>query len=237
MLEPALNLALLASPLCFLAYWIAYAAKDEVSWPRSLLKTLATLLPALVGLAITRSGGLQLIYLGLAFGALGDFALSRRGEPAFLAGMAAFVLGHLLYAYALWQRSQAMIAADLPGDSGSISALQILALALLAALMLSTELWLAPRTATLRWPVRGYVVVIGAMAATAILLAPNSGHVLLRLGAALFVLSDGLLALRRFVVTAPVWQSRLSLALWPAYWLGQMLIAYGAIVYWIYPKG
>ena len=128
MLEPALNLALLASPLCFLAYWIGYAARDEVSWPRSLLKTLATLLPALVGLAITRSGGLQLIYLGLAFGALGDFALSRRGEPAFLAGMAAFVLGHLLYAYALWQRSQVMIAADLPGDSGSISALQILSL-------------------------------------------------------------------------------------------------------------
>ena len=49
------------------------------------------------------------------------------------------------------------------------------------------------------------------------------------LGAALFVASDLLLALRLFVAQDAQAQRRLSLLLWPAYWGGQALILLGAI--------
>jgi len=109
--------------------------------------------------------------------------------------------------------------------------------ALLALLLISTEFWLAPRAGALRWPVRVYGLVIGAMAMTVILLPANGGDTILGLGAALFLLSDTLLALRLFVVTAPMRQRALSLAVWPSYWLGQSLILIGAVLYWDFPKG
>ena len=108
--------------------------------------------------------GLWPMALGLALGALGDSALSRRGQAAFLAGMAAFALGHLAYAAAFWGRAMSM------------QALAYWPFAVLLALLISTEFWLAPRTGDLRWPVRAYVVVIGIMAALAMALAPGAGR-------------------------------------------------------------
>ena len=100
------------------------------------------------------------------------------------------------------------------------------------ALVLSTEFWLAPRTGGLRWPVRIYVLLIALMGISALLLPVHPGQGWLRLGAVLFILSDLMLALQLFVVRDAGWQRRLALALWPAYWLGQALIAWGAVVFW-----
>ncbi|MBL9057204.1 MAG: lysoplasmalogenase [Rhodobacteraceae bacterium] len=220
-----LTLATLAAT----AYQYAFATRPEgqQSWTGSSVKTAATAALAAYGLA---TGAPGLITLGLALGALGDFALSRPGKTAFLAGMGAFAGGHLAYALAFWQRG-----AELGGPAFGPG--QIAALALLALLLISTEFWLAPRTGALRWPVRGYGLVIGAMAMTVILLPANGGDTILGLGAALFLLSDTLLALRLFVVTAPMRQRALSLAVWPSYWLGQSLILIGAVLYWDFPKG
>jgi len=106
------------------------------------------------------------------------------------------------------------------------------ALVALLALVLSTEFWLAPRTGGLRWPVRIYVLLIALMGISALLLPVHPGQGWLRLGAVLFILSDLMLALQLFVVRDAGWQRRLALALWPAYWLGQALIAWGAVVFW-----
>jgi hypothetical protein len=54
----------------------------------------------------------------------------------------------------------------------------------------------------------------------------------LRLGAALFILSDLMLALQLFVVKDAVTRTRLAMALWPASWVGQVLIAVGAVMLW-----
>jgi uncharacterized membrane protein YhhN len=213
---PEISLAL--SLACALAYWARYAATDTESLPRSLVKT--TTLLALLATALSLGQTPALILIGLGLGALGDLALSRRGEPAFLIGMAAFALGHLCYAAAFAQHAQS------PGWA------HILALAALLTLLLSTELWLAPRTGKLRWPVRGYTLVIGLMAASTILLAPAPYQTTIRLGAALFLLSDLLLALDLFVATQPQTRKRLALTLWPAYCLGQALILCGASRYW-----
>lgn len=236
---------------CFLAYWIIWSATPDSSLTGTCVKAGATggfaialLFGGSVGHAFMPLGSfLGLMGLGLAFGALGDFALARAGDRAFLTGMAAFALGHLIYAYALWRRTQNIIAMELPYDNGAtfagaaITAHQITALIVLAVLLASTEVWLAPHTAHLRWPVRGYVLVIGAMAASVIFLLPNGGTALLRLGAALFVLSDILLALKLFRVTTPQARAALSLTLWPAYWLGQVLLMVGAVLYEMFPKG
>lgn len=52
-----------------------------------------------------------------------------------------------------------------------------------------------------------------------------------RLGAALFILSDLMLALQLFVVKGEAVLRMLALALWSAYWTGQALILWGAVTY------
>ena len=206
----------LASFSGFVAYWLLWSYRDQVPMAGSLAKA------GSVGMLAVIAGmvGLWPMALGLALGALGDFALSRRGQAAFLAGMAAFASGHLAYAVAFWGRAMSM------------QALAYWPFTVLLALLISTEFWLAPRTGDLRWPVRGYVVVIGIMAALAMALAPGAGRGVLQIGVCLFVGSDLLLALRLFVVTDPPRQRALSLALWPSYWLGQVLILLGSLAYW-----
>lgn len=228
--EPRFLLIALAF-VCFLGYWIFWAARDQVNLTGAAIKTASTGLLAVVALNHPSSTYL-LIGLGLAFGALGDFALTRRSQTAFLRGMAIFAAGHMSYIAAFWMRAQTITERVPPVASSGPS---LAALIGLAVLLLSTELWLAPRTGALRWPVRGYVLVIGVMGLTALQLVPhpeNAGATYLRCGAALFILSDLLLALRLFVLPIGRAAHGLSLALWPAYWFGQWLILLGAGFYW-----
>lgn len=190
-----------------LTYSAAYCWRDGQSWSRSLIKSGSVAFLALAGGLM---GAPYWVVMGLGFGALGDFFLSRPGTSAFLAGMAAFALGHLAYALYFW------------GIGGAPFGPLALALIALAA---STELWLAPHTGALRWPVRGYVVVILLMALTAL----GQSVPLLSLGAGLFVISDTLLALVLFVPRIAPWRKVFAIMLWAAYWLGQFLILQGAL--------
>lgn len=197
------------SALLALFYLLFGAAQDQPGPGASAAKTASVALLALIALAV---GAPLPVTLGLAFGALGDFFLTRRGESAFLAGMAAFATGHLLYV--LWMFTPENAAR-------AVWALPVIALAL------SAEYWLLPRTGALVWPVRAYIWIIAAMAAAAATL-PDV-HRLAILGAALFLISDLLLSLRLFVTTDPTRQRLLSLLLWPAYWGGQALILLGSL--------
>lgn len=204
----------LLSVTAFVGYWVLWSHRDAVPMAGSVAKA-----AAVAALALVAAGaGLWPIALGLALGAAGDFALSRRGQAAFLAGMAAFALGHLCYAAAFWRAAGGLTLGHWAVLTG------------LLVLLLSTEIWLSPRTGALRWPVRGYVGVIGVMAAVAVMLP--AGAAVIQIGVASFVASDLLLALRLFVVTDPPRQRALSLVLWPAYWLGQLLILLGGLAYW-----
>ncbi len=78
---------------------------------------------------------------------------------------------------------------------------------------------------------RAYVGLIGLMG-LAVLFLPATGASCSFAGAALFIASDLLLALRLFVVRDPGLRRGLSLQLWPAYWLGQALIGWGAVLLW-----
>lgn len=200
---------------------IATGRPPAGAWGRSLVKTGATLGLVVWGLWSAAPGG---IVLGLALGAAGDFFLSRRCKPMFLAGMAAFAAGHLAYVAALWARA---------GDLGfaTPTPAQMAMLAALGLGVLALGLWLSSRAGALRLPVLGYTMVIGLMTATAVILPPHAGRGLIWLGAALFLGSDTLLALRMFVAGDRA-QKPLDLAVWPSYWLGQALILVGATAYW-----
>lgn len=152
-------------------------------WRRSLRKTLPV---ACFALSAWAGGGPWLLVAGLGLSAAGDFALSRPGERAFLAGMVSFALAHLAYIALILGAG-----VDLPGGRWP-------AMAGLLLLGVSTELWLAPHTGALRWPVRGYVVVILAMGISA--LGLPAGYGLAVAGALLFVLSDLILSVETFVL-------------------------------------
>lgn len=198
--------------LAALWFWVAHAGRAD-SAQASAVKTTSTAALALAGWVMGAPGG---IVAGLALGALGDFALSRPGPRWFLAGMGAFAAGHLAYVAAFLT---AFGPLSPPGPMGWAM------LAAIAALVLSTEVWLAPHTGALRWPVRGYALVIGAMAAAAVLLPPGFG--MMQMGAALFLASDLILALRLFRLKGETARLGASLVLWPAYWVGQGLILWG----------
>jgi uncharacterized membrane protein YhhN len=207
------------------AYWLVYAAREVKGWRGVAVKTASTALLAGLLVFVPAPGWFWLVPLGLAFGALGDLFLALRQALAFVAGMAAFGIGHLCYGGAFVLRSEEIGWGQVTGSEGAASLV-------LLALVLSTEVWMAPRAGELRWPARIYVVLIFLMGLSVIHLADHPGKEVLQLGAGLFVASDLLLAVQLFVLTSPAWQRRFAFVLWPMYWAGQALIAWGAVAFW-----
>lgn len=184
------------------------------SWLRSGVKTLPLLL---FTLAAGMMDAAPFLMGALFLSALGDLALSRRGNKAFLFGLASFALAHLVYTLHFLSLSGREI--------WEAFALAPLIAVLVLGLSLSAELWLSPHTGPLRWPVRFYIVLITAMGLSALTLPLGA----VALGAALFILSDLLLSLQLFrmgednpLVGPTGW------AIWAFYVLGQALILTGA---------
>lgn len=202
-------LLLLAAAALALVQGIFFATKGPGP-AKSVVKTGSVVALALVALLAGAPGW---IVAGLALGALGDLALSLSGTRAFLAGMAAFAAGHLCYALAFWG-----LGAGVPPLAATVALLTLGA---------STEVWLAPHTGALRWPVRGYVAVIVAMALAAMGLP--AGWTALTLGVLAFVASDLVLALEMFVLRDGPWRGRAKRLLWGLYWGGQALIVLGSL--------
>lgn len=154
----------------------------------------------------------QLILAGLIFCFAGDVLLIPINGRSFLAGMAAFALGHGAYIAAF------MLSAE------AISLLSMIALAgltVVAALFLR-QLW--PHLAAFRWPVAAYSAIIALMVAASFSAAPDGRQMVFGLasaGAVLFAISDLAVARDQFV------EQNFFNRLWglPLYYLAQMLIA------------
>jgi len=207
----SVQILLFVAALAALVQGLSHAGHEGSSWAATLVKTASVALLALAGWLLGAPGW---IVVGLAFGAAGDFALARPGQAAFLAGMAAFALGHLAYGAEFVTRI-----------AGAPSMLALAVIGGMALLVGWTALWLAPWAGALAWPVRAYGLVIGAMVAAAAL----CGQTLLLVGSLIFAASDLILALRLFVMRDPrrrLWAGRL---LWPLYWGGQALILAGSL--------
>lgn len=185
------------------------------SWSRSIIKTIPLLLFAL---SAWLGGGSAYLVAGLFLSALGDFGLSRDGDAPFLYGLSAFALAHLLYILHFLGLSGAPIFEAF--STATIPAL------ILVGLMISTELWLAPHTGALRWPVRIYVAIIGVMGIAALALPFG----LLVVGAELFILSDVILAISLFRMSSTDPRRFVTgYAVWGGYIAGQALILLGGL--------
>jgi uncharacterized membrane protein YhhN len=152
-----------------------------------------------------------LVTAGLLASLVGDVFLMLPGDY-FLAGLASFLVAHLLYIVAFSTRAR-FLRHQLP----------VLAYVVVATLVLF--LVLPTVGGVLRTAIVAYVLVITVMAAqgTCWLIespaAPSAR--LVALGAACFVSSDALLALDRFVTYVPA----RDLLILGSYWLGQGCIA------------
>ncbi len=201
----------LAAALCALVYWTRYCHAPP-STAKSVVKTAAVLLMAVAAWVPWGSGGL---IIALCFCALGDFLLSRAGERAFMAGVAAFAAGHLAYVHLFLTHRLARPEALFSGIH-----VPIIAVLLVIGGVMAVVLW--RRAGALRWAVLAYIPVILSMA-IAVLALPGIGALEFAfLGAALFLISDLILAFETFV-----WRKGSAVArvapflVWPTYWLAQ----------------
>ena len=201
----ALAIACAAACAC-----LVVAEHRGVAWLRAAAKTTASL--AFLGVALVAAsrwdGYAIAIVCGLALGVIGDVALLGKSERAFLAGLAAFLLGHIAYIVAA---AQLVAPAQWFREAGALAALP-----LAAGAIALWQLW--PRLGSMRVPVIGYVLAIVAMVIGA--LAAKSDR--LSVGAVLFFASDLAVARDKFVAagfTNRAWGL-------PCYYAGQLLIAW-----------
>ena len=189
-----------------------------------ILKTIASLfflLLAVLCLPVSTDKTYAAVILaGLAFGAAGDVCLNlrhligSRGKAVFMAGIAAFLIGHLFYLFALIRRSPRMLLWAVP------------AAAVLAALLLWWILKRIEAQGALRAFGILYLAVVFFMACCAAGLLPleaaNPGAWLFAAGAVLFAASDVLLVLNQFGKRRYPAFRAMNLSL---YYLGQIAIA------------
>lgn len=180
---------------------------------RTVAKTAPVLLLAILSVL---EGAPGLLTAGLLASAAGDAALSREGERPFLAGLAAFLLAHILYIalfLAFWS-GFGFFAAE------PWRAVATIALVAFCALMLQRLLPALP--GGMRPPVVAYVTAITLMGIAAFAVPGYA----IAAGAALFIASDAVLSARKFLLSeASPHRSWTGLAVWILYYAAQLLIA------------
>ena len=141
---------------------------------------------------------------------VGDLFLMQDSERGFLAGLTAFLCGHLLFAVAFLQ---------LPANPVGLAVSALPAIVLLIAVWR----WLTPHVPeAMKIPVTLYILVISTMLLCAGLTAGQPAAYLIIIGAWGFACSDLAVARRQFIQPA----SRLN-GVWgtPLYFLSQMVLA------------
>jgi uncharacterized membrane protein YhhN len=194
----------IAAPL---AYLLLLGARP---WPGDVvLKTSMCVLLA----ALAWREHARLTTLALLFSAAGDVFLGLGGERLFVPGLASFLLTHVLYA-AIFVRASRTSRAPLAGwRKVALVVVPVFAASFAAALF--------PNLGGLAGPVVLYMIVIVTM----VVLSLRLNTWMVPVGAMFFVVSDSLLALDKFLWSAP-W---ISPVIWITYALAQLLIVNGLL--------
>lgn len=156
-----------------------------------------------------------LVIAALIFGWIGDTTLEL-GNKYFLVGTASFLIGHVLY--------MIRFLSPVPAKNAGWAWLILIPAAVYIAFMCQ-KMWNLPGIAPLRAPLLLYAAALSALAVCAFLRitsAPAFSVWLTFAGACMFILSDSLLAFRRFM-SVPVYLEM------PTYLLAQFLICLGML--------
>jgi uncharacterized membrane protein YhhN len=207
--ETANGLVLL-SVLAAILY--GYMAQWPASWRRTAVKTLSI---ALLGVLARSTGGPLLLALALMASASGDAALAAEEDRWFLPGLVAFLIAHLIYIalFATGSQGIAILAAE------PLRGLWAVLIVIAAGALLAKLVPAVP--AAMRAPVVVYALAIAAMGVMAVTV-PGYG---VAIGATLFIASDALLAVRKYLTaeTSPhaAWT---GYAVWALYYAAQATI-------------
>lgn len=166
------------------------------------------------------AGSRHLITAALFFSWLGDIFLMNAGDTFFMAGLGSFLVAHIFYLLFFWginRRDQQR------------STWNFYVIGALIVYVAGFYLFLAPHlAAALKIPVFAYALMIAAMFAMAFHAFSDKSSkpaIWCITGAALFILSDSLLAINSFVQAFP----GAGLAVMGTYILAQLAIVTGAI--------
>lgn len=192
----------------------AHPAAKQLETKRRLSKILASLAFVLLAVPAFGLGTFQTwMFIGLVAGAIGDACLLGKSSRAFMYGLLAFLAGHIAYVVGI---AQVVPPSQWLGRAGFGAVLPIV-----VAGLAMKQLW--PNLGFFRIPVIVYVLAIVAMVVGAFAARTELVHgTVLAIGATLFYASDLAVARERFLLRA--FSNKLYGL--PAYYLGQLLIAY-----------
>ena len=175
---------------------LVWAEVSSIRWLRIVAKSLAAasfIVYALtMGAASAGSPGVWVL-AALGLSAIGDLCLLSEEEGPFLAGIGAFLLGHVAYIGAFF-------ALGVHWGGVAVAAAPV---AVLSGLIWR---WLGPHTGDLKAAVAAYVVVISAMVTMSVgsaVFEQSPGRMGLLLAAIVFFLSDLCVARDRFIAPGP----------------------------------
>lgn len=196
-----------------LNWWAVAVRGRRREWALKPLVLVALIVTAwLMGASDTEGGGWLLAALVLSLA--GDVSLLSESEPRFLLGLGSFLLAHLAFVIAFVVAGEARPALALIGLG-------------LVALLLGLVGWRVVRGAAreggtaLGGACAAYMLVIGVMVVS----AWATGDALVALGATVFMVSDALLGLNRFM--RPLRHGRVAVMV--TYHVGQVLIVLGML--------
>ncbi|GEM68108.1 membrane protein [Sphingobacterium mizutaii NBRC 14946 = DSM 11724] len=162
----------------------------------------------------------KLVAVGLFFGCLGDIFLMLN-ENMFVAGLASFLIGHILYVIAFSKQTSAKALSKHKS--------YILIAGILASFSYYLYSILKPSLGPLKIPVILYIIVIAAMAFFAYTRRYQTNtlsFIICLIGALLFIFSDSILALNKFVA----YLANSGLYIMSSYILAQYFITLGIIL-------
>lgn len=186
------------------------------------LKGSASLLFVIIGLVgylhAENTDFAKLVFIGLVLGAVGDILLNLRfvfdkiGQKIFLAGIAAFLAGHVLYLVALIPLSQNLLVCIIAG---------VIVAAVILTIIFKT-MSVKPAFKIFGIFYIGAVVLMTSVAIGNLVSAPGTTTLLYAIGAVLFTVSDIVLIFNTFGSEQKFSRRITNLSL---YYLGQLLIA------------
>lgn len=193
--------------------WVAVARHDKRTETWAKPATLVALIAVAAASGATDHDGGGWLLVALAFGLLGDVMLLSDSTTRFQAGLGSFLLGHLAYLVCFVQVGLGHAGWALAGAVVTAAALTV-ARGVLPATHRSDGLALSV-------PVAVYMAVISAMTVA----AWATGEWLVAVGASVFLASDTMLAVNRFV--RPWSWARMAVMM--TYHVGQALIVLGVL--------
>jgi len=195
---------------------VLFHEKKKNRQPLLITKSILSLLFVITALLQPRPVPVYFHYLfvGLIFCLVGDVCLALPQKKAFMVGLVAFLVGHVLYIFSF----STLVSVSYWFSPGLFIIVVISAL---------TFFWLRPHLKSMLIPVLIYIVVITLMAIGALAVFwkssfPISGRGLILAGALCFYVSDIFVARHRFIKE----EYRNRLLGLPLYYAGQFMIAF-----------